>query len=341
MSRKLPALTQSPAVTEGLLQPEQPLPLLLQPETTGVDPVGWLKANRDAVEARLLRHGSVLLRGFAVPSLGTFEQSAEALCPDLFGEYGDLPREGANRYVYKSTPYRSDQPILFHNEASHTHCWPLKQWFFCVMPAQHGGRTPLVDCRAVYDQLDPCIREEFRRKQLMYVRNFVQGLDVSWQEFFKTNDRSTAEEHCRAAAMQFEWKDGGQLRTSRRCQAVARHPKTGEKVFFNQIQLHHVSCLPLATRKAMLSLFSEEDLPRNVYFGDGSKIDDEIVTKISEIYRRTAVSFNWQQGDILLVDNMLTAHGRDPFVGPRKIVVAMGEMVRSTDLPVLDSAVSE
>jgi alpha-ketoglutarate-dependent taurine dioxygenase len=37
------------------------------------------------------------------------------------------------------------------------------------------------------------------------------------------------------------------------------------------------------------------------------------------------VELPWRQGDILLIDNMLTAHARNPFTGPRKVVVAMAD----------------
>ena len=82
-------------------------------------------------------------------------------------------------------------------------------------------------------------------------------------------------------------------------------------------------------KNSMLSLFGEEDLPRNVYYGDGSSIADSVVEELCRVYWSLAVSFPWQVGDILLLDNMLTAHARNPYVGPRKIVVAMGEMFRA------------
>jgi hypothetical protein len=78
---------------------------------------------------------------------------------------------------------------------------------------------------------------------------------------------------------------------------------------------------------SLLSLFSEDDLPRHVYFGDCSPIDAAVVDAVRELSWRTAVKFRWREGDILMVDNMLTAHARLPYTGARKIVVAMGEMI--------------
>jgi hypothetical protein len=164
------------------------------------------------------------------------------------------------------------------------------------------------------------------------VRNFTEGLDVSWQDFFKTSDKSAVEHWCRSAGIEFEWTDADGLRIRQVCPAVAMHPKTGEKVWFNQLQHWHLACLDPPTRQSMLSLFPPEELPRNCYYGDGSVIEDSVMEHVGKVYRKTAVSFPWQHGDILMIDNMLVAHARNPYEGPRKIVVAMGEMVAKESL---------
>jgi alpha-ketoglutarate-dependent taurine dioxygenase len=254
------------------------------------------------------------------------------MCPELYGEYGDLPKEESGSKTYRSTPYPPDQAILFHNESSHLHRWPMKQWFFCLQAAREGGETPIVDCRTLYQRLRPEIRERFASKQLLYVRNFTPGFDVSWQDFFQTTEKSVVEERCRKDGIEFIWMEQDRLRTRQRCPAIMKHPKTGEPTFFNQIQLHHVSCLDSGVQDSLLAILGEEWLPRNVYYGDGSSIEEGIVSEMRELTRECAVQFAWQEHDILMVDNMLVAHGRQPFSGPRKIVVAMGEMVGQSDI---------
>ncbi|MBD3561559.1 TauD/TfdA family dioxygenase, partial [Planktothrix sp. FACHB-1355] len=308
------------------------LPLVIKPNVDDLDAIDWVKNNREFLESKLLDRGAILFRDFQLDSVSDFEQFAGTICPELFGEYGDLPRAGVGGKVYGSTPYPSDKAILFHSESSHLHCWPMKIWFFCVQPAQKGGETPIVDCRKIYQMLDPKLRSHFEKKQLMYVRNYTEGLDVSWQEFFHTEDKKVVEEACKKAKIEFEWKDGNNLRTRKIAQAIAKHPKTDDAVFFNQILLHHISCLDPAVRESLLSLFGEDNLPRNVYYGDGSPIEDSVMAEIQAIYREATISFPWQQGDVLMLDNMLAAHSRNPYVGPRKIVVAMGEMFDSKDL---------
>src|SRR6185503_1209135 len=173
----------------------------------------------------------------------------------------------------------------------------------------------------------PDMINRFEEKKLMYVRNYSNGLDVSWQEFFHTMDRSAVESYCRKAGIDFEWRGDDRLRTRQICDAVSTHPKTGERVFFNQIQLFHVSCMDPEVRSSLSRLLPEEEFPRNIYYGDGSRIEDSITDQIGAIYEKHAVSFAWEAGDILLLDNMLMAHSRNPYVGPRQINVAMGEMI--------------
>jgi alpha-ketoglutarate-dependent taurine dioxygenase len=300
--------------------------LLIEPAIENVNVASWAANQRQYLEAELLKHGAVLLRGFKVGSIQTFEEVAAAISQDLFGEYGDLPREDVGGKVYGSTPYPSDKPILFHNESSHLPRWPMKIFFHCAVAAAQGGETPIVDCRRIYQRLPASIRDQFTQRKLMYVRNYIEGLDVSWQSFFKTTDRGAVEQACRQAGMAYEWLNNGTLRTRQICQAVATHRTTGEQTFFNQIQLHHVSCLEPAVREMLLSIYRPDELPRNVYYGDGEPIEDSLVEDICQLYRENAISFRWQPGDVLMLDNMLTAHGRNPYVGPRRIVVAMAQM---------------
>src|SRR5438105_1796629 len=157
IKRKSVDLSEFSPVKIGYLSDGQTMPLVMQPAVEHVDLADWALNNRAHVEADLLRHGAILFRGFNLRSPSDFETVASAIGGELFGEYGDLPREGVAGRVYTSTPYPPDKRILFHNESSHLHRWPMKISFFCVKAAQQGGATPIVDCREVCRRLEPRI----------------------------------------------------------------------------------------------------------------------------------------------------------------------------------------
>jgi alpha-ketoglutarate-dependent taurine dioxygenase len=325
--RRPVSLLDSDLVTIGSL-PDRPdaVPALVQPVRGGVDLATWGAAHRAEVEDHLARYGAVLFRGFGINSADMFADSAGSLVDQLFGEYGDLPREQDADKVFSSTPYPADLAIHFHNESSHMAQWPMRIFFYSAIAAETGGETPLVDCRALMQQLDPDLVEEFERKGLTYVRNFAKGIDVPWQDFFLTDDRAEVDRRCAEAGGTSEWLAGDVLRIRQDAAAVRTHPMSGERVFFNQVLLHHPAALPADTREAMRALYDDDSFPRNVTFGDGSRISDDAIEHLITRFDEVAVYFPWQQGDMLMLDNMLVSHSRAPFTGARKIMVAMAQI---------------
>ena len=331
ISRKTVNVSQAELVETELIQPGQPLPLVIKPAVEGVNLINWTANNRTFIETKLLRHGGILFRGFNVQSASEFEALIRALSDKLTEySYRSTPRSQVSGNIYTSTEYPANQVIPLHNENAYSLNWPMKIWFFCVEAAQQGGETPIADSREIFRRISPDVKERFSRKRIMYVRNYRKGLDLHWKDVFQTSQKSEVEAYCRQAGIEFEWRDRDHLRTHQICQAVADHPKTGEPVWFNQAHLFHVSSLKTEVSEFLLSALKESDLPRNAYYGDGSKIESSILEEIREIYRQEAIMFAWQKGDILLLDNMLAAHGRMPFSGSRKVVVGMAEPCRQT-----------
>lgn len=278
-----------------------------------------------AAEA-LGRSGGVLLRGFEPAGAEGFRRFAASFGHELLHyEFASTPRSKVDAGVYTSTEYPAHQTIPLHNEQAYTRQWPMKIWFYCDLPSETGGETPIADSRAIHRRLSAGLVDRFTAKGLMYVRNFGNGLDLPWQRVFNTEDRHEVERYCRQQGIAWEWKADGQLRTREVCQAVARHPHSGETVWFNQAHLFHVSALEEAVRESLLDAVGEQDLPRNVYYGDGSPIEDSALEEIRGVLDELALVFAWQRGDVLMLDNMRMAHGRNPYTGKRRVIVAMAE----------------
>ena len=323
--RKTIALTEEALIKESFLRADTTLPLLVEPAVGGLSLSQWIMANRDFILQRLRSYGGILFRGFKASTVDEFELSLRSLAGDLLEySYRSTPRTHVSGRVYTSTEYPAHQTIPLHNEMSYSRSWPMMIGFFCVEPAPEGGETPIADSRKVFNSVDPAIRDRFSEKKVMYVRNYGDALDLSWQDVFQTDNRAEVEAYCHKAGIEFEWKSGNEMRTRQICQAVSTHPHTGEMVWFNQAHLFHVSSLKSEVRESLLASYGGEP-PRNAYYGDGSPIEEAALEEIRAAYANEAVVFPWQKGDILVLDNMLTAHGRKPYRGARKIVVGMGE----------------
>ena len=324
--RKSVSLHREELVKTGYLDEQKRFPLVVQPALDGLNLINWAQENKEFLESNLLKHGAVLFRNFGSPVIENFERFIQTVSGQLLEyTYRSTPRTKVSGKVYTSTEYPPEMSIPLHNENSYSRNWAMKLFFLCVIAAGQGGETPIADSRRMFERIDPEIRECFIRKNVMYVRNYGGDIDLPWQDVFQTTSRAEVEEYCRKADISFEWLENERLRTRQICQSVARHPKTGEMIWFNQANLFHISSLPPEVQNSLRSNFGEEFLPRNVYFGDGEPIADSVIEHINQVYEREWVAFPWQKGDILMLDNMLAAHGRNPFSGQRKIVVGMSE----------------
>ncbi|MGY4689621.1 TauD/TfdA family dioxygenase [Salibacterium sp. K-3] len=307
-------------------QKGQNLPLVMEPNADGVDIFEWVKANKSEVTDTLHKHGGILFRDCNITNVKNFHLFINQISGELL-EYSDnvTPRSTVKNQIYTSTDFAKDQHIELHNEMAYSHEWPMKIFFYCDIPAQTGGETPIADSRRIYEKLDPTIIKKFSEKNVMYVRNLGLPLGVRWQDAFQTEERKVVEEICKKNNMNCIWKTGDHLRIEQVRPAITRHPVTDEPLWFNQISAFHLTTLNDEIRQELLHQYDEQDVPKNSFYGDGTSIEREVLQEIREVYTEQTVKFPWQKGDILMLDNMMVAHGRTPYTGDRKTLVGMTE----------------
>lgn len=309
------------------------LPLVIEPSVSSLEPIGWAAMRRGKLESKLLQHGAILFRGFAIKTIDEFEQMIASLSSGaLEYMFRASPRTRVGGNIYTSTDYPADQMIFPHNEHSYSPRFPLRLFFYCQQSAETRGETPVGSTREVLRRIRPEIREAFRRKRVRYVRNYGDGFGLPWQTVFQTTDRHEVEAYCASVGIQVEWKSDDRLRTTQEGPAFLRHPRTGEEVWFNHATFFHISTLPQELRNALSGGFADIDLPTNTFYGDGSSIEAEVLEDLREAYLSSMVRFPWQQGDVLFIDNMLCVHGREPYTGKRVILAGMAEALYSRDL---------
>ncbi len=300
----------------------------------------WCRAHRAAVEALLHRNGAILFRGFDVRSADDFAEVARATSRQPPAEYvaGVARRKKITDGVYTSTEYPPHVDMPCHNELAHTKDWIALIYFYCQVAPRTRGETPLVDGRDVVRGMKAETAALFREKQVTYVRflhcgdgsgileNNVRVLDpsgypysVSWQHTYGTTDKAVVEAHARRVGADIEWTPSNDLIWRERVSAIRRHSGTHEESWFSHVVNFHPSRMPGAVRARI----PESEYPRNVLFGDGTRIADSIVDEIRAVVAENEEAFPWQEGDVLMIDNVLAAHGRRTFEGPRTILTAM------------------
>jgi len=203
--------------------------------------------------------------------------------------------------------------------------------FACLVAPADAGATPVADSPAVLRELPADLVERFERVGWLLVRNYNDEIGASVAEAFGSEDRRAVESYCRANAIKFEWQPDGGLRTWQRRSAVVRHPLTGQRCWFNQIAFLSEWTIDPELREYLVDVYGEDGLPFNTRFGNGDAIDAAVVQLINEVYEANTAREPWQAGDLMLVDNVRTAHGRERFAGPREVLVAMADAVHLAD----------
>jgi alpha-ketoglutarate-dependent taurine dioxygenase len=302
-------------------------PAIVEASEIGPDPCKWARANAARIEETLTSAGSLLFKRTSLDTpekLEEFVRQTSTEMPDFKEE--SSPRTAVAGRVLTSTDYPNRYPIQFHNEYSYAGRWPMKLYFCCFQPPDVEGETPIADTRQVLSNMSPATRDMFERKGILYVRNYRPNAGVSWQTAFATDDRRLVERICAAAQIECEWRSGGVLRTRQYGDAIVPHPKTGQPVWFNHAFFFNVRAIePPSLRAVFLTDPPDDPLSTNTLFGDGSPIGAETIEELRSLYARASVRRPWERGDVLLIDNMLSAHARAAFKGKRKIVVVMAD----------------
>ncbi|MFE3249563.1 TauD/TfdA family dioxygenase [Streptomyces sp. NPDC059209] len=305
-------------------------PKVISPEDRAVSPTadGLTEVLGDGgpVAELLAEHAALVLRGFGITPK-TLERVMPLLLADrLAYVHGNSPRTKVGQNVYTSTEYPRELTISMHSEMSYAARWPARLLFFCQQAAGTGGATPVVDTSLWYRSLDPVVREAFA-DGLRYTQNLHggRGFGKSWQETFETEDRDEVDRYLGSAGTDWEWKAGGGLRVTQVRPAVVEDPATGSTLWFNQADQWHPAALGDEAGAALLRTLPQTDLPQSVTFADGSPIPAEYVLQIRDRGLACAIDVDWRTGDLLLIDNVRVAHGRRPFTGSRRVLVAMSD----------------
>ena len=310
----------------------------------------FAEAERDRIRDEMFKHGGVLFRGFEVNEPKAFAELLGALGyqPEADNPFDTSPRSKVAESVYTSTDTPNAYPILAHNENSFLNERPKMIAFFCLIEPERYGETPLFDSRAAAAALRPDIRAKLEEKKVCYRRrlpkqrpSWAPVMNRDWQEAFGTRDREKIEAMVTGQGMVCRWHPNGWvLHTENVVNPLPTHPDTGDRVL-NLQAFHRTSILkdldevrPRQTwihntslKMGLSILYALEVMPVQILYGDGTPIPPEEMTEIRRATWDHSVLFKWKKGDVLVLDNILTGHGRMNVEGPRKILASFADPV--------------
>jgi len=301
-------------------------------ETAPGDASNWVAEHNSALRAVVAEHGSVMVRGLGlrdpVEVGAVFRQLSTRL---MLEKEAFATRRIYSDGVYSSATWPPNQPMCMHHELSYTFEFPGLMLFACLTAPTRGGATAVADSRAVLDALPAELVTRFERDGWMLTRSYNDEIGATVAEAFGTDDRGAVEAYCRANAIGFEWQPDGGLRTWQRRSAVVHHPVTGQRCWFNQIAFLNEWTIDPEVREYLVDMYGADGLPFNTRFGNGDPIGADVVQLLNHVYEVNSVREPWQAGDLMLVDNIRTAHSREAYEGPREVLVAMADAVRLAD----------
>jgi hypothetical protein len=302
-------------------------PLVLECRTPGpsLDEVaGWIGEHRDVLCDQAARHGAILFRGFPLRTAEDFDRFVAAFALGDFAYEDSLSnavRINRTPRVFTANEAPSSVAIYLHHEMAQTPIYPGKLFFFCEKPADEGGATPLCRSDVLWDRLAErcpdfardCVAKGLRYSNVMPSENDPHsGMGRSWQSTLRAETREAAERRLSDLGYDWEWLQDGCLRATTPVLGAVRELAAGRKAFFNQL---------IAAYRGWSD--SRNDPSNAIRFGDGTPLDREAVGVAIELADELSFDLPWQQGDVVLVDNFVTMHGRRTFSGTRKVLASL------------------
>jgi alpha-ketoglutarate-dependent taurine dioxygenase len=319
------------------------LPLFIQPKAYDlVSDAGaflaWFRDNGESIDALITRTGALVLRGFAVTATAVFSELMREYGSPAFGyAAGVSSRRRLVDRVYESTNVPKEDVMMFHQEMAYLPNYPLRLAFYCQTPPVSGGETLLADMRKVMRALPAQFVQSIQDRGVLYTTNFRDRdrssgnsyLDIvhrPWQDTFSTESRPEAEATCRAIGLGAAWLDDDSLSVTYRAPGIISHPQTGERAWFNMISTYDLNQQNIGDRVRLYEVHygDARPWPFEVAYGDGILIERNYMSALYAALRSSTVSFSWRCRDVLLIDNILVAHGRNSYAGERNVQVVLG-----------------
>jgi hypothetical protein len=320
-------LNISPIAIAGQQQFEEIFPLVIQwdwPDADLADVLPWIEQQRHELIEKSSTHGAVLFRGFPLATAEDFDAFVAAFGLVNFPYEESLSnavRINKTARVFTANEAPPDVTIFLHHEMAQTPIYPSRLFFFCEQPAESGGATPICRSDVLFERLSQRAAEFVRaceQKGLRYTNvmppqaDLASGMGRSWQSTLRAESREQAEQRLAGLGYCWQWLDDGCLRATTPVLPSVRQLPSGRISFFNQL---------IAAYQGWKD--ARNDPSKSITLGDGTPLDHDAATLAGQLAEELTFDIPWRRGDVALLDNFVTMHGRRSFSGTRKVLASL------------------
>lgn len=300
----------------------------------------------------LARHGALLFRNLPIHDATEFSKFAHAFgyAPhEIIGIVVDRPLLAPNVAPANEAP--KEVQIYNHNESPQVPHAPEFIFFYSHKAPEKGGETPISSSLELFHRAQaeiPEFIELLAEKGILSKVTYRAskqnaGGSTLKQAFGKEirdgDDEETARKKIEAQILRYgrgehttwEWidfDDGKGLVLTHRLPVVRTQPETNLPTLFTGLAAYY---------KNYVNSRSESGLGRkNVaeqFFGDGTPIPEKYLAHLVKITDDIRVLHKWQQGDVLVFDNIIAQHGREPWLGEQSDRVVLASLFDGERLP--------
>ncbi|KIV97664.1 hypothetical protein PV10_01381 [Exophiala mesophila] len=334
------------------------IPLALRPSSYGnkeldldtvVDTIKSLQANDGILTKKLAVHGTLLFRGLPIHNAHDFSKFAHAFGyqpHEIIGIVVDRPLLAPNVAPANEAP--KEVLIYNHNESPQVPHAPEYIFFYSHKAPEIGGETPISSSLELFhrakEEIPDFISELSAKGVLSKVTYRVdkqyEGGSTLKQAFGKNiedgDDEATRRAKIEAQIARygrgkhttFEWVDESTLVLTHRLPAIRTQPDThlptlftGLAAYWKNVQVNQ-DATGLARKKAVEQLY-----------GDGTTIPVKYLEALAKITDEIRVLHKWQRGDVLVYDNIIAQHGRQPWGGEQSSRVVLASLFDGHKVP--------
>ncbi|QYY33536.1 TauD/TfdA family dioxygenase (plasmid) [Cupriavidus pinatubonensis] len=290
----------------------------------------WTRDVMPVLEALITRHGGIVLRGFPTPDTADFADIIDQL-PAFRDGYlgGRAPRMQIAGRVMEATRLDASVGLGVHSEMAYRRQFPRRIAFFSRKTAPVGGETTIADARNFVVQMGEDLVAKIAslgiRSALNYGpktgtvdASYVDQDKYGWNHAFDTDSPDEVEALCAARGLEPLWHDDGSLTVFATLDPFLDHPQTGQRLYRSGLHRSHTATEVLDTE-----IRKNRRYPTGMFLGSAQRLETAEVDHINAVCDRNTHSWEWRDGDVMILDNLQVWHGRNPYQGQRDVQVAL------------------